>query len=197
MAGRPSNRDERYAQVMQALVRCVARFGLEGASLSQVATEAGLSRPLIRHHLGNREEMISALQDYVLQSFTEQTAALTAALPAKEPSAALVELLFSETTGATPDLVLAFAALTARAAEDTDLRAACRESLLRFEATIAETLRKEHPEADAYVVHATAHNITALYFNVTSLAPLEMPEEWVQTARTLSRNLLKEMEKKT
>jgi AcrR family transcriptional regulator len=62
MAGRPSNRDERYAQVMQALVRCVARFGLEGASLTQIAAEAGLSRPLIRHHLGNREDMIAALQ---------------------------------------------------------------------------------------------------------------------------------------
>ena len=57
MVGRPSNRDDRYEQIMQALIRCVARYGVEGASLAQIAEEAGLKRPLVRHHLGNREDM--------------------------------------------------------------------------------------------------------------------------------------------
>ena len=58
MAGRPSNQNERYLQVMEAMVRCVARFGLDGATLERIAAEAELSRPLIRHHLGNREDML-------------------------------------------------------------------------------------------------------------------------------------------
>ena len=80
MAGRPTNRDERHKQVMHALVRCVARFGLDGATLSQVAEEAGLARPLIRHHIGNREDMIAALTDFVLKTFAEQTEAMVDAL---------------------------------------------------------------------------------------------------------------------
>ncbi|MEX0318737.1 MAG: TetR/AcrR family transcriptional regulator [Ruegeria sp.] len=191
MVGRPSNRDERYAQVMQALVRCVARFGLEGASLTQIAAEAGLTRPLIRHHLGNREEMIAALQNYVLQSFAEQTEALIAALPEDKPGAALVDFLFSDTAGSSPDMVLAFAALTARASEDADLRAACRESLLGFEAAITAVLRRDYPQVDHPAVDAAAHGIIALYLNVASLAPLNMPQDWTQTAYALARNLLK------
>ncbi|MFA3920131.1 TetR/AcrR family transcriptional regulator [Ruegeria hyattellae] len=190
MAGRPSNRDERYAQVMQALVRCVARFGLEGASLTQIAAEAGLTRPLIRHHLGNREDMIAALQDHVLHSFAEQTEALIAALPGDAPGAALVEYLFSDTTGSSPDMVLAFAALTARAAEDADLRTACRESLLGFEAAIARVLRQDNPQAGDHAINAAAHGIVALYLNVASLAPLDMPHGWTQTAQTIARKLL-------
>ncbi|MDP5218467.1 TetR/AcrR family transcriptional regulator [Ruegeria sp. 2205SS24-7] len=190
MAGRPSNRDERYAQVMQALVRCVARFGLEGASLTQIADEAGLTRPLIRHHLGNRDEMIAALQGYVLESFAEQTEALIAALPEDATGAALVDILFSETTGSSPDMILAFAALTARAAEDANLRAACRESLLEFEATITGVLRQDHPQAEDHAINAAAHGILALYLNVASLAPLDMPTEWAHTAHALARSLL-------
>ncbi|MDA7966497.1 TetR/AcrR family transcriptional regulator [Ruegeria sp.] len=194
MVGRPSTRDERYVQVMQALVRCVARFGLEGASLTQIAAEAGLTRPLIRHHLGNRDEMIAALQDYVLQSFADQTQALVAALPKDAAGPTLIDLLFSDTTGSSPDMVLAFAALTARAAEDADLRTACRASLLEFEAAIRGALGQAYPQADDRRVDAAAHGIVALYLNVASLAPLDMPQEWAQTARTLACKLLAELE---
>ncbi len=197
MAGRPSNRDERCAQVMNALVRCVARFGLQGASLAQIADDAGLTRPLIRHHLGNRDEMIMALQDYVLRSFAEQTEALLAALPENGAGPALVEFLFSETMESTPDMVLAFAALTARAAEDADLRAACRDSLLGFEAAIAGVLSKDHPQADHHAIAVAAHGIVALYLNVASLAPLNMPQEWPQAAQSLAGNLLEGLENRS
>ena len=194
MAGRPTNRDERHEQVMHALVRCVARYGLDGVSLSQIAAEAGLSRPLIRHHLGNRADIIAGLTDFVLKTFADQTEALLAALPMEKPSAALVDLLFSEATGSEPDMVLAFAALTARAMVDRDLQAKCRASLLSFEAAIARTLRADFPQAGHQRADAAAHGITAVYFNRTSLAPLHMPESWQQHAKLIAVKLLEELE---
>lgn len=194
MAGRPSNRDERYEQVMQALVRCVARYGLEGASLTQIASEAGLTRPLVRHHLGNREEIIAALQAYVLQSFDEQSKSLVSSLPAERAGEALIELLFDETSASSPEMVLAFAALTARASDDPELRAACRQSLLTYETAILGVLRREHPQADDQTVVTVAHGISALYLNVASLAPLDMPKAWTAKARGLAQQLLNDLE---
>jgi AcrR family transcriptional regulator len=194
MVGRPTNRDERYIQVMAALVRCVARFGLDGASLSQIAKESGLTRPLIRHHIGNREDMIAGLTDYVLKSFDDQTAAMVFFLPKTRPSAALVDLLFSEGAVTEPDMVLAFAALTTRASDDADLRQRCRGSLLAFEATIADILRHDHCDADDAEICAAAHGITALYFNLNSLAPLDMPKGWKNNAKGLAREFLKKLD---
>jgi len=194
MAGRPSNRDERFEQVMVALTRCVARYGLDGASLSAIAKEAGLSRPLIRHHLGNRDELIAALKDYLLRSFTEQNEAMIACLPTEARSEALVDLLFSDSAGSSPEMVLAFAALTARSAEDTGLRAACRESILEFEAAVASILRSDHPQADGKALNAAAHGIAALHLNVASLAPLDMPQEWTETAHEVARKMLNGLE---
>ncbi|WP_159087082.1 TetR/AcrR family transcriptional regulator [Loktanella sp. Alg231-35] len=193
MAGRPTNRDERYLQVMQALVRCVARFGLEGATLTQIAKEAGLTRPLIRHHLGNREEMIGYLTEFVISRFSEQNTTMISALPKQERSTALVQMLFSESAVSAPDMVLAFASLTARATDDADLRAKCRTSLLSFEDAIAKILRDDHPSVDDIRIDATAHGIAALYFNVTSLAPLAMPENRKSLASLVAHNLLEDL----
>ena len=100
MVGRLSNRNERYEQVMQALVRCVARLGIEGAVLTAIAEEAGLTRPLIRHHLGNREDILQSLQDYVLKGFNDQTDALASALPDVGPAVAFIDILFLEASDA-------------------------------------------------------------------------------------------------
>ena len=194
MAGRPTNRDERHKQVMHALVRCVARFGLDGATLSQVAEEAGLARPLIRHHIGNREDMIAALTDFVLKTFAEQTEAMVDALPIEGPSAALVDMLFSEGAASEPDMILAFAALTARASDDMDLRERCRASLLHFETAVSKTLFDEHRGVEQTDAEAAAHGITALYFNLTSLAPLDMPVGWKKRAKTVALRLLEELD---
>lgn len=179
---------------MQALVRCVARFGIEGATLTVIADEAGFSRPLIRHHLGNRDAILHSLQDYVLKGFNDQTNELAAALPDVEPTVAAIDILFADIGVADPDLVLAFAALTARSAGDADLRAACKASISRFEAVIAQAIKVEHPHLDQSIAEQAAQGIAALYFNKVSLSPLAMSETWRANAKTNALKILKELE---
>lgn len=190
MAGRPSNRDERYEQVMQALLRCVARLGIEGATLAAIAQEAGLSRPLIRHHLGNRDEILHALQNYVLTGFNGQTEALAAALPDLAPATAAIDILFSDAGASDPELVLAFAALTARSAGEPELRAACHASISQFEAVIAAAIKVENADQDHAVAEQTAQGIAALYFNAVSLSPLGMSKTWLRNAKDNAIKLL-------
>lgn len=194
MAGRPSNRDERYGQVMEAFVRCVARMGLDGATLSAVADEAGLTRPLIRHHLGNRDEMILALQDYVLGEFDRATNELMAMLPDTGGARAMVDILFRDAADSSPELIMAFAALTAKAGQDDALKEACRKSVLSFEAQIAGALGRSYPRAHEDQRQIAAHGIVALYFNVTSLGALEMPEDWRNLSKTLAESLCAKLE---
>lgn len=191
MAGRPSNRDERTEQVMAALVKTVSRLGVDGASLNAIAKEAGMTRPLVRHHLGNREDMLVALEDYVLERFNNDTELMLAALPEENAGHSLIELLFSEAAGASSDLVMAFAALTARAADDEELRGSCRKSIEGFEEAIAGVLSAQFPRATEHDVRTTAQGIAALYFNAVSLAPLKMPHTWRLRATTLAHSLVK------
>lgn len=193
MAGRPSNRDERYEQVMQALVRCVARLGIEGATLTAIADEAGLSRPLIRHHIGNRDDILRSLQEYVLKGFNDQTNALAAALPDVEPATTVINILFADTDSDDRDLVLAFAALTARSANDVALREACKASISQFEAVISQAIKAENARLDQAMADQVAQGVAALYFNIKSLSPLDMAETWNRNAKSNAMKLIEQL----
>jgi AcrR family transcriptional regulator len=184
MVGRPSNQEERYQQVMGAMVHCVARYGLDGATLDRIAKQADLSRPLIRHHLGNKEDMLDKLKSYVLDTFTELTGMLLDNLPVVNRSQTLLEMLFAEEESVSSDLVMAFAALTARAAEDSILQKECRDWITDFEDKIQSVLASDHSDASQQDLRVATTGITAIFFNVSSLSALNMPENW----RTISQN---------
>jgi AcrR family transcriptional regulator len=58
---RPSKAAERREEILQAFETCALRKGLEATTLADVAEEAGLPRPLVRHFMGNRADMVSGL----------------------------------------------------------------------------------------------------------------------------------------
>jgi AcrR family transcriptional regulator len=51
---------ERRAEIVDAFIRLVAERGLEGVTLDEVASEAGVQRAAARHFVGNRPELIAA-----------------------------------------------------------------------------------------------------------------------------------------
>lgn len=53
--------EERRAQILVALELCIVQQGLAKTSLNDVAARAGLARPLVRHFVGNRDNMVELL----------------------------------------------------------------------------------------------------------------------------------------
>ena len=64
---RPSKSIERRGEILAAFERCVIERGFERTTLANVAEEAGLPRSLVRHFIGNRDEMTKALIDRLLE----------------------------------------------------------------------------------------------------------------------------------
>ncbi|MEO1142890.1 MAG: TetR/AcrR family transcriptional regulator, partial [Pseudomonadota bacterium] len=58
---RPDIKESRREQIIDAFEFCVARYGVEGATLAKTAEQAGLARPLVRHNVGNRDDLVDAL----------------------------------------------------------------------------------------------------------------------------------------
>ena len=57
---RPSNTDERRAQITRALIAVMAKQGYDGASVADVARAAGLTPGLVHYHFKNKEEILLA-----------------------------------------------------------------------------------------------------------------------------------------
>ena len=187
---RPSLKTLRSKEILSAFAACVARYGLEGATQERVAERAGVKRTILRHYLGNRDDMIDALIDHVVVDFDGQTQALIAALPNRHRVAALLDLLFDVDGRTEGDLVLTFQALVA-AAERVPRAgremAACTE---RFAAALEAELRAAYPKATADSVTAAAIGLMALAFNAEALSPLDLPSSWRPATRRAAESLI-------
>jgi AcrR family transcriptional regulator len=79
---RPSKAEERKEQILDAFERCVVLEGIQGVTLEKVAKEAGLPRSLVRHFVGNRDDMVAAVFD----RFALRAEALWSGLSQRRPS---------------------------------------------------------------------------------------------------------------
>ncbi|WP_419907661.1 TetR/AcrR family transcriptional regulator [Hoeflea sp.] len=169
--GRPSIKAERAAEILDAYEECVARFGIEGATLERVANQAGLARALIRHNVGNRDDLLDALIERFFDVSGQRVRDLVSALPDSNRAPALVDVLF-DVRHSNDTHVLVAEALIAAAANRPDLAERMKGWIADFIAAIASVLKDAFPDAPADRISAVASGMTGIYFNVDSLAML-------------------------
>ncbi len=195
MAGRPSNKDQRQSEVMKAYVSAVAKYGLDGTTLEIIAKTAGLSRSLIRHHLGNKAEMSEMLTSHVLGEFDEATSQLFTYLPEKGGLETLVEFMTTPNESSDPELILAFAALTMKCGNDPKLAEKIRSSIERFENALCQLIKTEYPENDKESIQAVSNGLVSIYFNVVSLGSLSFSKNFYQRSRLAMEKLVDSLNK--
>ena len=60
---RPTNREERRADIVAGLMKTLPRYGYERSTTARIAEAAGLSTGLIHHHFANKQAILLALAD--------------------------------------------------------------------------------------------------------------------------------------
>ena len=76
--GRPSNREERRRDILEAALVVMAKSGYDGASVQAIAKQAGLSAGLLHHHFGSKAAVLEALLLDLERRVRERADALSA-----------------------------------------------------------------------------------------------------------------------
>lgn len=192
--GRPSVKEERTAEILDAYQECVARYGVEGATLDRVAERAGLARQLIRHHVGNREELLDAL---VERFFSESDAfidELRDALPDRKRVDTLIKWFF-DPNYSDPTTTLVSEALIAASVERPQLSKKLQHWNDSFIEYIGEELQQGYPGASADECAVVATGIATIYFSTDSLSPLGRMRTLRQNAKSACQILVGSLEK--
>lgn len=165
--GRPSQKDQRTREILDAFERCLPRYGLEGSTLERVAEEAGVQRTIIRHYIGNRAELLEALVRRYLERSRGSLEAFLAELPRTQRARSAVEWLF-DPQYSDPQSVQVANALIQASSEHSWLAASMRAWLDDFVAQIEKVIADDYPDATRASVSAAAVGITGIYFNLES-----------------------------
>ena len=131
--------DQRREEVAEAAWRVIGRDGLEGATLREIAREAGFTTGVIQHYFRDRDELLAFAARLISEQAVErQGEVLRAHPPGRERLIALLEILVPP--GMRAARVAVLLGFWARAATDprhnaiylkqyARLRALCREQV--------------------------------------------------------------------
>lgn len=168
---RPSRKAERRAEILDAYGRCIARHGVEGATLEKTAEEAGLARALIRHNVGNKDDLLAAFLDRFLGKASEESKTLFESLPRDNRVTTMITWLFDPQYTDVQEVSVTNALVTA-AIERPELAKQLRDWTSGFVASIGRELKDAYPDADDEAIEAVATGISGIYFSFDTQLPL-------------------------
>jgi AcrR family transcriptional regulator len=135
------------AQLLEATVDCLDRFGFAGTSTTAVCKRARLSRGAQLHHYPTKRKLVTAAIEHVLQRRLEEFRQRSAKGPGSGDLRArmdrAVELLWSMTSDQT---FYAWLELLVAARTDTVLRKSMSQIAARFEAGVVQVFHEAFPE---------------------------------------------------
>ena len=190
---RPSLKEERKAEILDAYGRCIARHGVEGTTLEMTADEAGLARALIRHNVGNKDDILDAFVDRFLSGSTSEADDLFESLPENERIEVMIKWLFDPRYTDSQNVSVSNALFTA-ARERPTLSKRLLQWTAEFTGKIERELRDAYPDSEDRI-EAVATGIVAIYFNFETLAPMGDAARLRATSETAARLLVSALER--
>lgn len=189
---RPNLKAQRREQIINAAMSCVAQHGVSGLTLDKVAKIAGVARPLIRHNVGNREQLVDAVTQHFIESSNEKMNQLTDHLPEGFPLTATIDYLF-ETNKSDIMLMLVAEALIAESTNDQKIAKVMHNWLIGFVKSLEVLAIQEFPEATKERCSIVATGITGIYFTVDSMTPIGGLSEFTGISKKAALMLLDQL----
>ena len=184
--GRPSLADVRRTQILDAYEECVLQFGLEATSLEAIADQAGIKRSVVRHYMGNRDELRRALVDRIIE---RTTAAFEIGIADQGRDGGIngvIDYIAGPDFPDDRDDAL-MDALFAASHIDAGVRAQLRSRYVAFQHAIARELRSAFPEADFKRV---AYALVCLAYGSASMQDLGISYQRLGDVRTAAESLV-------
>ncbi len=184
---RPDLSAERTEQILDAFSRCVARSGLDAVSLEEVAGEAGVRRSIIRHYIGNRDDLVAAFLDRLEARLQRQNDDMRAWFIAGEDVARLPDYLFPE---APDDELPVLESVYSAARRNPDIAGRLETWFQGFVEALGDVLRASFPEEDPGDITTVAYGLAAIYNDHQSMLTLQGPSRYRAMALAATRRLV-------
>lgn len=172
---------DRRTVIMEAAARLIARRGVRGLRIEELAAEAGVSNGLIYYHFKDRAGVLRASLEFINNRAERYTAAHVAAERLTDPRAVLERTLLLEfqDSAEVRENSTAWGELRASAMFDALLRADLAEATHVWDGEVADLITAVLPAAPADGALEAAQRLTALLEGLSG--------RWLSEGLTLDR----------
>lgn len=184
---------ERTDEILDAFARCMVKYGLD-ASLEQVAEEAGMTRSIIRHYIGNREEVVNRLMERIAEEYLLELSEAEKTIPHDQMIAVTLDYLFRDAPGYDDyDKLIIGVMMTARE-RYPQAKHTLMTMLNQLVDMFAADLMEVYPQAGELRCRETAYNIMCLAMSNESFLWIGMNQAYNLAARAGAEALLRLLE---
>ncbi|ESP93388.1 MULTISPECIES: TetR/AcrR family transcriptional regulator [Pseudoalteromonas] len=185
---RPSMAAQRIEEILDALEVCILKQGMQATSLENIAETANVKRTILRHYIGNRDDIICALSKRWRGIYSAQWQQVIDWLPNNNRSEALIETLFSVGSAEQLNATIIGEALFAEAKRLDAIKDDQQHIMSEFIEHVSEALKVDYPNAGDDKINLVSNGIYANYLMAESLLPLKFKEQ-VHTLKHSSKLL--------
>jgi AcrR family transcriptional regulator len=135
-------RADRRQRILAAAADAIARNGITGMRVEEVAAAAGVSTPLLYYHFGNRTGLVNAAFEYASEQ--APSTSLRVASDTRSGYEALEDALLAELDdrASVRDYAIVWGDVSAAAVFDAELRPAVRRVTREWQATVAAAIER-------------------------------------------------------
>ena len=194
---RPTNTEERRAEIVSALGRVMARHGYEGATIGLIAAEAELSPGLVHYHFESKGEILLALVLGLAERAEARVEArVSGSIGAVDRFDALLDAILGRGEGQDLEAVACWSLIGAEAVKNPQVRALYRGFVERLADRIAALFEAACHERGrtAEGQRAVAYSLVAMiegYFALAAAMPDAIPRgSAAKMARHAARGLI-------
>lgn len=174
---RPSMAGQRREEILDALELCILQYGIQASSLERIAEAAKVKRTILRHYIGNRDDIICALSERWTQKYSQQWQDLLTWLPSENRAQALIDSLFSSRTKDMVNHTIIGEALFSEAKRLAPIKEHQQATMQEFIRHVTNEFAVSYPVVGADNIELVAYGIYANYLMSESLLPLGMFDE--------------------
>lgn len=174
---RPSMAGQRREEILDALESCILTKGIQATSLENIAETAKMKRTILRHYIGNKDEIICALSERWTNNYSQQWQELLAWLPSSNRSEALIDSIFSARNKEMINNTIIGEALFSEAKRLPAIKDHQQQIMQEFIQHLIREFSAQYPDTEEEKVELIAYGIYSNYLMSESLLPLNMLDE--------------------
>ncbi len=186
--GRPSNKAERRAEIVLALMQVMAIKGYEGASIQAIAKQAGLASGLIHYHFKTKQDILLESVTQLSNLLKERYLLLSESAQTEEDRLkAFINARLSKGEGESQQAVIAWVMIGSEAVRQPQVKAVYLEALKEQKAILEKLLQDyfshflqkgklNKKTLDSKVAFVMAFMEGAFFLSIT--ADEIMPDNW-------------------
>ena len=188
--GRKDLTAQRQDSILDAAEQCIAKYGLQGATLEKIASEAKINRGLIHHYVGNRNDVVQLMVERLLERYRTSFKNYASMQPEGNQAETIVDYYFDAWFELAPEDDILIMELLAESERDPHIHKLLLNLYNWFETMIAKELIQRFPKADSETLHSVSYSLMLLAFSHATISWLGLPQAKRANVRSMAAQLI-------